>query len=111
MFYREADPSEAAILWHKVLIDEDFDLIQKGLMQYVKADIKGHPPVVGQLIAAAKEIRHQENMRLNQEQFEKDMTLLMDGQAPQEELTMKDVYEKMMTEKTQGLGTPEDKGK
>ncbi len=60
MYYRDADLNEAVILWHKVLADEDFGFIQKGLEQYVKTDSKGFPPVAGQLITLAKEIHRAE---------------------------------------------------
>ena len=59
-YYRDADLNEAVILWHKVLADEDFGFIQKGLEQYIKTDSRGFPPTAGQLITLAKEIRRAE---------------------------------------------------
>ena len=60
MYYRDGDLNEAVTLWHKALNDEDFNYIQKGLLQYVKNDAKGFPPSVGQVITLASEIRRAE---------------------------------------------------
>lgn len=60
-YYRDKEAiNEAVTLWSKVMEDEDFTLIQKGLEQFIKNDTKGFPPVPGQIITLAHEIRRAE---------------------------------------------------
>lgn len=60
-YYRDKETiSDAVTLWSKVMEDEDFVLIQKGLERFIKNDTKGFPPVPGQIITLAAEIRRAE---------------------------------------------------
>lgn len=60
-YYRDREAiNDAVILWAKVMEDEEFLLIQKGLERFIKSDTKGFPPVPGQIITLAAEIRRAE---------------------------------------------------
>lgn len=60
-YYRDREAiNDAVTLWSKVMEDEDFLLIQKGLERFIKNDTKGFPPVPGQIITLAAEIRRME---------------------------------------------------
>lgn len=68
-YYRDKETiSDAVTLWSKVMEDEDFALIQKGLERFIKNDTKGFPPVPGQIITLAKEIRKEEFEKRRREQ-------------------------------------------
>lgn len=68
-YYRDAEMiNDAVILWTKILENEEFNFIQKGLEQFVKSDNKGFPPVPGQLITLAKETRKMEYEARKREQ-------------------------------------------
>lgn len=67
MYYRGSELEEAVTLWAKVMQDQDFLQIQKGLERYVQTDTKGFPPVPGQIITLAKEVREEELRRLQRE--------------------------------------------
>ncbi len=60
MYYRGSELEEAVTLWAKVMQDQDFLQIQKGLERYVQTDTKGFPPVPGQIITLAREVRLEE---------------------------------------------------
>lgn len=61
MYYRDTETiNDAVTLWSKILEDEEFNFIHKGLERFVKSDSKGFPPVPGQLITLAAEIRKME---------------------------------------------------
>lgn len=61
MYYRNDESvKEAVILWSKIMENEKFDYIQKGLYEFVKTDNKGFPPVPGQIITLASEISRRE---------------------------------------------------
>ncbi len=60
MYYKGSELEEAVTLWAKVMQDQDFLQIQKGLERYVQTDTKGFPPVPGQIITLAKEVRLEE---------------------------------------------------
>ena len=60
-YYNNDDAvKEAVMLWNNVLETENFTLMQKALKEFVKADTKGFPPVIGQLIGLGKEIKKTE---------------------------------------------------
>jgi hypothetical protein len=60
-YYRDRETiNDAVTLWSKVMEDQDFLLIQKGLERFIKNDTKGFPPVPGQIITLAAEIRRME---------------------------------------------------
>ena len=67
MYYRGSELEEAVTLWAKVMQDQDFLQIQKGLERYVQTDTKGFPPVPGQIITLAKEVRLEEIERAKKE--------------------------------------------
>lgn len=68
-YYRDRETiNDAVTLWSSVMEDEDFDLIQKGLKRFIKNDTKGFPPVPGQIITLAKEIRKEEFEKRRREQ-------------------------------------------
>ena len=69
MYYRNDDTiQEAVALWAKILENEDFNYIQKGLYKFVKTDSKGFPPVPGQIITLSSEIRREEWWKRKREQ-------------------------------------------
>ena len=69
MYYRNEDAvKEAVALWSNIMADENFDYIKKGLYKFVKSDSKGFPPVPGQIITIAAEIKKQEYERRKREQ-------------------------------------------
>lgn len=71
MYYRNNESiQEVVTLWHKILQDDDFLHIQKGLERFVKTDSKGFPPVPGQIITLAKDVRIEE---LNARQRAEDL--------------------------------------
>ena len=60
MYYKGSELEEAVTLWAKVMQDQDFLQIQKGLERYVQTDTKGFPPVPGQIITLSREVRIEE---------------------------------------------------
>lgn len=67
-YYQKNDLQEAVILWAKVLENQDFNWIQKGLERFVSTDRKGFPPVPGQIIMLAADIKQEEWNRKKREQ-------------------------------------------
>lgn len=45
------DMNETVKLWNEVLRDEDYDSARKALVEFVRSDAKGYPPLIGQLIS------------------------------------------------------------
>ena len=66
-YYQRGEAEEAVILWAKVLENEDFLWIQKGLERFVSTDRKGFPPVPGQIITIAEDMRQEESDRRKRE--------------------------------------------
>lgn len=60
-YYREENELRFALsVMEKLFAEWDYSLIEKGLFRFMTTDQKGFPPVAGQLITLAKEIRKEE---------------------------------------------------
>lgn len=59
--------------WHKILEEENFAEIQDNLKRFIKADEKGFPPTVGQLITKRKGFNNFKSHRYNYKALEKQL--------------------------------------
>ena len=60
-YYRDENELRFALsVMEKLFAEWEYGLIEKGLFRFMTTDTKGFPPVAGQLITLAKEIRKEE---------------------------------------------------
>ena len=60
-YYRDPNEIKFALgVMEKLFADWDYSLIEKGLFRFMQTDSKGFPPVAGQIITLAAEIRKSE---------------------------------------------------
>lgn len=59
--YKTQEDIQLAVgVMEKLFMDWEYSLIEKGLFRFMQSDSKGFPPVAGQLITLAAEIRREE---------------------------------------------------
>jgi hypothetical protein len=57
-YKNQTEIDDAINLWAEMLAEDDPVYIAKAVKEFIKTDTKGFPPVIGQIRAAAKDIRH-----------------------------------------------------
>jgi len=60
-YYRQgAEIEDAVNLWSEMLTDDDARLISLAVKHFIKTEIKGFPPKIGQIRGIAADIKHKE---------------------------------------------------
>ena len=60
-YYRQTSEIEDAVnIWSEMLIDDDARVTGMAVKHFIKTDIKGYPPKIGQIRGIAADIKHKE---------------------------------------------------